>query len=123
MARNRILVVDDSESIRITLQLTLEFKGYVVTTAPSGEKGLELLRAGEYDLVFCDLAMPGIQGIDLIRATRTDLGLKDLPIVVLSAEERESKRSALEAGATQCIDKPFVPQQILKTAEQLLAAQ
>jgi CheY-like chemotaxis protein len=122
MARNRILVIDDSEAIRSTLQLTLEFKGYRVTTASDGEIGLDLLRANEYDLVFCDLAMPGIHGEDVIRAARGELGLKDLPIVVVSAEERDAKKSAIEVGATEWIDKPFVPQQILKLAERFLPA-
>ena len=122
MARNRILIVDDSETIRTTLRLTLEFSGYEVAMASDGQKGIDLLRANQYDLVFCDLAMPGIQGTDLIRVVRGELGLTDLPIVVLSAEEREAKMEALEAGATECVDKPFSAPQILGLIKRLLSA-
>ncbi len=109
----RILLVDDSDSIRTTLRLTLEFQGYAVTEACDGDEGLEALQNGEFDLMFSDLAMPGLDGVELIRRAREVLKLTSLPIFLLSAEDREGKNRALAAGATACIDKPFSPQQIL----------
>ena len=122
MAPAKILVIDDSEPIRSTLRLTLEFKGHTVVEAADGREGLEQLRGGSFDLVFCDLAMPEMDGVTLIRQVREALQIKDLPIIVLSAEERGAKLEALEAGANASIDKPFSPRQVLQTLESFLPA-
>lgn len=121
MAAARILIVDDSESIRTTLRLTLEFKGYEVTEAENGDEGLASILANDYDLVFSDLAMPGLSGVELIEAVKRERGADAPPIIVLSAEEREGKNRALAAGAVDCVDKPFLPQQILDLTESLTA--
>jgi len=115
-----ILIIDDSENIRTTLRLTLEFKGFEVTEAVSGEEGLDRLRDGAFDLVFCDLAMPGMGGLEVIQRARTDLGLTSLPLIVLSAEAREAKDAALTAGATDLIDKPFAPDEIFRVLDQYI---
>jgi len=117
----RILIVDDSESIRETLGLTLRFKGYEVQEAENGEQALKILQQDVFDLVFCDLAMPGMDGREVIRRLRKQPGLENLPVLVLSAEARETKAESLEAGATACIDKPFSPETILRQVEQCLA--
>ncbi|HUT26275.1 MAG TPA: response regulator [Sumerlaeia bacterium] len=120
MAAHKILIIDDSDSIRTTLKLTLEFGGYEVDEAADGLEGLDRIRDGAYDLVLCDLAMPGLAGIDVIRKVRTEPQTASLPIVVLSAEERKMKDRALTAGANDCIDKPFAPQQVFDVVEKLL---
>ena len=117
MAAKRILIVDDSDAVRTTLRLTLEFKGYDVSEAADGQEGLDLIRANAYDLVFCDLAMPGMDGHELIRQVRQEMKIDDLPIVLLSAEDRQAKARALEAGASGCIAKPFSPQEVLALVE------
>ena len=116
----RILVIDDSDAIRNTLRLTLEFKGYEVAEARDGKEGLAMIQESDYDLVFCDLGMPGLDGIGLIEAVRRNPQRRSLPIIVLSAEEREAKRRALEAGANASIDKPFSPRQVLHALEGML---
>ena len=62
MGAARILLVDDSESVRETLATTLSFKGYEVAQASSAEAALEIMADREFDLVFCDLAMPAWAG-------------------------------------------------------------
>jgi CheY-like chemotaxis protein len=108
----KILIVDDSDNIRMTLKLTLGFKGHEVVEAENGQEAIAELQRGKFDMVFCDLAMPGMGGQEVIRKAREEMGLKDLPIVVLSAEAREFKNKALTVGATDFIDKPFAPEQI-----------
>lgn len=120
MPNPRILIVDDSETIRSTLRLTLEFKGAEVTEAQNGQEGLDLIRANSYDLIFCDLAMPVLDGLSMIHEVRTGLGLTTVPIIVLSAEEHAAKHKAIEAGANASIDKPFSPKQVLTTLERVL---
>lgn len=120
MGAKRILVVDDSATIRETLAMTLQFRQCEVTEAASAEEALELLRRREFDLAFCDLAMPGIGGRALIARARGKLGLRDLPLIVLSAEEREQKDDALSAGANDCLDKPFTPNEIFAVLDRYL---
>lgn len=109
----KVLIVDDSENIRQTLALTLQFKECDVTEAVNGREGLQKIQEEDFDLVFCDLAMPGMGGEELITRARQELGIRDLPIIVLSAEEREAKNRALTAGATDYLDKPFAPEDVL----------
>lgn len=116
----RILIIYDSESIRQTLRLTLEFRGYDVEEAEDGLEGIAQLRKQPFDLVFCDLAMPGMGGQEVIRLAREQMQLQNLPIIVLSAEEREVKDKSLLAGATDCVDKPFAPEQIFETLDRWL---
>jgi CheY-like chemotaxis protein len=64
--------------------------------------------------------MPGMGGQEMIRRAREQERLKDLPIIVISAEERDAKNKSLTVGATDCIDKPFAPEQIFETIEHWL---
>lgn len=120
MGKIRILVIDDSSTIRNTLRLTLEFKGYDVDEAADGRQGLDRINEQDYHLVFCDLAMPVMDGMTFIQEVRTNLDKPDLPIIVLSAEEEAAKNKAVDAGATSYIGKPFSPQQILAIVERTL---
>lgn len=120
MAGKRVLIIDDSENIRATLKLTLEFRGYEVEEACDGKAGLEMLEQNRYDMVFCDLAMPVMNGEEVIRKLRREMGNTELPVVVISAEERDAKNRALTLGATDFIDKPFYPEQIFEMAEKIL---
>ena len=71
-----ILVIDDEAPIRETLKEILEYENYTVTTADDGNKGLLLIQKNEYDVVLCDVKMPGIDGMELLdraQALRPDL--------------------------------------------------
>ena len=121
MAEPRILIIDDSENIRKSLRLTLEFRGWNVDEAADGAEGLKRIEERRFDLVFVDLVMPGLSGVEWIRKIRGDLHMEHLPIIILSAEQRESKKEALAAGANAGVDKPFSPAQIFTVVEQHLA--
>ncbi|NBU04217.1 MAG: sigma-54-dependent Fis family transcriptional regulator [Bacteroidetes bacterium] len=77
-----ILVIDDEAPIRETLKEILEYENYTVTTADDGNKGLQLIQKNEYDVVLCDVKMPGIDGMELL--DRAQALRPDLPFIMIS---------------------------------------
>lgn len=98
--RRRILVVDDSPTVRETQRDALARNGYDVATAADGMEAWHMLRAGAFDLLVSDVDMPRLDGIGLVRSVRQEQRLRTLPVVMVSyrgsAEDRET---ALAAGA------------------------
>ena len=83
----RILVIDDEEAVRTSFTLALGDAGFKVDTAESGEKGLQMKKEAEYDLIFLDLKMPGMNGVETLRQIRkTD---KKVPIYIFTAFHKE----------------------------------
>ena len=83
----RILVIDDEKAARMSFILALKDTGFEVDTAESGEKGLQMKNDAEYDLIFLDLKMPGMNGIETLRQIRkTD---KKVPIYIFTAFHKE----------------------------------
>lgn len=105
-----IITVDDSMSIRETVKLTLEAKGYRVVTAENGEKGLSSCLQQTADLVITDLNMPVMDGVTLVSRLRATPQYRFTPILMLTTESQEEKRAAAKkAGATGWVVKPFDP--------------
>lgn len=116
-----ILCVDDSASMRQVIKLTLAVSGYRVIEAVDGLDGFEKAKNHPVDLVITDLNMPRMNGLELIESLRTLPVFKGVPIVFLTTESDETKRTrAKAAGATAWIVKPFAPEQLLKIAKRLL---
>jgi two-component system sensor histidine kinase and response regulator WspE len=104
--RKRILVVDDSVTIRQARRQVLEAQGYAVDAAVDGMEGWSALRLGSYDLVLSDLDMPRMNGVELVRRIRADARLAALPVVIVSYRDREEdRRQGLEAGANHYLTK------------------
>ncbi len=102
---SRILCIEDEPQLLRTLGANLRARGYDVDLAPTGERGLELAAANKPDIVLLDLGLPGISGLEVIRRLRH---WTTVPIVVLSARDREfDKIGALDAGADDYVAKPF----------------
>jgi two-component system, chemotaxis family, chemotaxis protein CheY len=119
--QKRILVVDDSESIRQLLSFTLERAGFEVAVAVDGEDALRMLDGKNLDLVLTDLNMPNMDGISLIRQVRLNDHYKRVPIVMLTTESQSSfKEQAKEAGATGWIVKPFVSDKLLSVITKVM---
>src|SRR5687768_9942401 len=105
----RILVVDDFSTMRRIVRNLLKEIGYVNSDeAEDGERALQKLRSEKFDLVLSDWNMPNMTGIDLLRAIRADDAIKDVPVLMITAEARkENIIDAAEAGASGYIVKPF----------------
>lgn len=102
----RILVVDDSITVREVERRLLENHGYEVDVAVDGTEGWRAVRAAPYELVITDVDMPRLDGIELTRLIRSDMKLKDLPILIVSYKDSESdRRRGLEAGASYYMAK------------------
>ena len=117
-----ILVIDDDPDLRQLMRVSLGRFGHQVTVALRGEEGLELARAGGFDLVVVDVMMPDIDGYEVTRRLRTDPATRSLPILFLSARNQAADHaSALEAGADEYATKPFDPATFGAKLNQLLA--
>ncbi len=105
MQHNRILVVDDEESLRRVTQLRLEAAGYHVSTVADGFQALDLLAKWPFDLVLTDLKMPGMNGIELLKRVREEY--PDVVVILITAFGTvESAVEAVKAGAYDYIVKP-----------------
>jgi two-component system KDP operon response regulator KdpE len=108
----RILLIDDESAIRRALRPPLVELGFQVAEASRGEEGLQMLRAGGYDVVLLDVNMPGIGGIETLRRMRA-LAPR-LPIVMLTVRDaEEDKVEALELGADDYVTKPFSTRELI----------
>ena len=104
--RKRILVVDDSITVRELERQLLQSKGFVVDVAVDGMDGWNAIRGGAYDLVVSDVDMPRMDGIGLVTLLKNDPLRKDTPVVIVSYKDREEDRiRGLEAGANRYLTK------------------
>jgi two-component system chemotaxis response regulator CheY len=115
-----ILIVDDSESIRTILKLTLQFRGYTILEAEDGEEAYKVLRESPCDLLVTDLAMPHMSGLDLLSRVRGELKMETLPVIVCTAEETPDPGVYIKKGANHVMIKPVSPLDFLKIVEKLL---
>jgi len=116
-ARKRILVVDDSLTVREVERKLLENSGYEVVAAVDGVDGWNSLQRGTFDLVVSDIDMPRMNGIELVRRIKNDPALKNLPVMIVSYKDREEDRLlGLEAGANYYLTKSSFHDQTLITA-------
>lgn len=105
MISGRILVVDDEPQIHRFLAPALNAAGYIALRAERGEEALRQAAGQAPDLVLLDLGLPDIDGQEVLRKLR---GFSDVPVIVLSARDREAEKiAALDAGADDYVEKPF----------------
>lgn len=113
----RILVVDDSITVREVERKLLEAQGYQVDVAVDGMDGWNALREGHYDLVITDIDMPRMDGIELVRLIRKEPIYQKLPIMIVSYKDREEDRiRGLEAGADYYLTKGSFHDETLRDA-------
>lgn len=120
--RQRILVVDDSPTVRAMEQELLAQAGYDVTVAGDGMEAWTVLREQDFDLVVADVDMPRLDGIGLIRSIRQDARLARMPVIILSYRtSREERQRGLDAGANVYLTKDvYEADSLLETVHQLL---
>ena len=123
MAEEKILVVDDSPTMRRIVINTLKRLGYTNSVeAENGKDALAKLAGGGFDLVITDWNMPEMDGLDFIKALRSSGETKNIPVLMVTTRSVEQDvKDALLAGANNYIVKPFTPQVLKETIDQLLA--
>jgi two-component system sensor histidine kinase and response regulator WspE len=103
---NRVLVVDDSITVREVERQLLANQGYLVEVAVDGMEGWNLVREGRFDLVVSDIDMPRLNGLELVRRIKADSRLQRLPVIIVSYKDRDEDRLlGLEAGANYYLTK------------------
>jgi PAS domain S-box-containing protein len=111
--RPHVLLADDNADMRDYVGRLLGSR-YEVTATADGAQALETLRARKPDLVLSDVMMPVLDGFGLLAAIRADPGLRDLPVILLSARAGEEARAeGLDAGADDYLTKPFAARELL----------
>ena len=119
---SKILVIDDEESIRLLLKLSLTHKGYEVILAEDGEKGIEAFKQTRPPIVLTDIKMPGMDGIEVLKHIK-QLDPDTRIIVITGHGQMESAIEALQLEASDFINKPVSDEALsvaLKRAEEVL---
>ncbi len=117
----KILIVDDSVSMRQMVSFTLRQGGFEVIEAEHGQDALNKLAGATVDLIITDLNMPVMDGITLIQNVRKQPAMRSKPILMLTTEGLAAKKEqGKAAGATGWIVKPFDPERLLQTLAKVL---
>ena len=117
-----VLIVDDSSSMRQMISFTLTQASHKVTEAVDGAEGLKIAGSGSFELIISDINMPNMDGITLVTELRKLPSYKYTPILLLTTESATDKKKAgRAAGATGWLVKPFNPDQLIATANKVLA--
>jgi CheY-like chemotaxis protein len=123
----KILIVDDDSAVQMTIRLLLERAGHSVVVAGDGRKGLAVFEAGDFDLLFLDIFMPGMDGLEIMRLVHQQRPLT--PIVVISGNPTtwefgsgpDFLSMAGKLGAVRSLQKPFKPAALLAAVASCLA--
>lgn len=117
----RILLVEDNELNRDMLSRRLVRKGHEVSIAVNGRQGIEMARAGNFDLVLMDMSLPEIDGWETTRLMRAAPETRTIPIIALTAHAMAGDRDrALEAGCNDYDTKPVELERLLGKMDALL---
>jgi len=120
--KKTILVVDNEETIRETLQKILEREGYCALTADDGQSALEVIREKKVNVIISDVCMPRMDGTKLLKLAKSIL--PDVEIILMTGHGKlEMGLEALRDGAFDFIQKPFTKLAINKTVKQALEKQ
>jgi two-component system OmpR family response regulator len=115
----RALIIEDDATIADFVTRGLKEAGFVVDHAADGVRGLDLARAGDYDVAIVDLMLPGLDGMTIIQALRRD-GIT-MPVLILSARQAVNDRvSGLEIGGDDYLTKPFAFPELLARVQALI---
>jgi len=120
----KFLVVDDFSTMRRIIKNLLHDLGYSnVTEADDGNSALPLLQQGSFDFLITDWNMPGMPGLELLKAVRADARLKQMPVLMLTAEsKREQIVEAAQAGVNGYVIKPFTAVTLKEKIDKILEA-
>ncbi|MBK9005464.1 MAG: Alkaline phosphatase synthesis transcriptional regulatory protein PhoP [Anaerolineales bacterium] len=118
----KILIAEDERDIRDLVAFTLRFAGHEVIAATNGEEAVELAPKINPDLILMDVRMPRMTGYEACKIMKTMPGIKEVPVVFLTARGQESEiQQGLGAGAEEYLLKPFAPDQLTERVKAILA--
>ena len=119
----RILIVDDSSSMRTVAGIALRGAGYEVLEAGNGQEGLARLDGERLHLIISDVNMPVMDGIEFLKEVKRHPQYRFTPVIMLTTEAGEDKKAAgRAAGAKAWITKPFQPSVMLDAVSKLVMA-
>jgi two-component system, chemotaxis family, chemotaxis protein CheY len=117
----KILVVDDSPTVRKLIAYILKKKSYVIAEAQDGLEAMEKLGGLDVDLIIANLNMPNMDGIEFVKNLRNNYYFMDLPVIMLTTTKDDLlKKHALEAGVNMFLNKPIRPEMLLNRIGSLL---
>ncbi|MHA6204048.1 response regulator [Dyella soli] len=117
----RVMVVDDSATIRAVLGRMLEVDGYSVARAADGESALEMARGEPPALIFLDIVLPGMNGFAVLRSLRHDPLTQHIPIVMISGNQQATEQFYVQRfGADDFISKPFGQAEVARSIDRLV---
>lgn len=118
----KILIVDDSETIRITVSTTLESAGFSVVQAVDGLDGLARLGEHEVALIILDVNMPRLGGLEMLERLHADENLSKIPVVMLTTEAHFAMIDrAKKLGAKGWMIKPVKPENLIAAAKKVVS--
>ena len=116
----KVLIVDDSKSMRQMINFTLSENGYAVEEAENGKVGIDVLDSVQPELIISDINMPEMDGISFIKKVRENSAFKFVPIIVLTTESEATKQDeGKKAGASAWIIKPFSPEKLMEVVKKV----
>lgn len=115
----KILLADDDEAIVDATSLLLEMEGFEVSATRSGHEVMGLAKQSQPDIILLDIWMSGVDGREVCRQIKADNDLLPIPVLMISAS-REGRQSALDAGASDFVEKPFETDHLLSRINALL---
>jgi two-component system chemotaxis response regulator CheY len=119
----KILVVDDSATVRQQVGLALTQAGYAIIEAADGEEGLAVLERGGISMIICDVNMPRMNGLEMLESVRRDPRHNAVPVVMLTTEGHPALvERAKKAGAKGWIVKPFKAELMIAAVAKLVGA-
>lgn len=112
--KKRVLVVEDSDSMRALVRDALEGAALAVRGVATGFAALKELKAGRYDLIITDINMPDLTGLEIIQFVRSGGDYTDTPLVVISTDgQTRDRKRALDLGADDYLVKPFAMDELV----------
>jgi DNA-binding NtrC family response regulator len=119
----RILIIDDDRHMRSVCSRALSREGWIVLCAESGDEGIDKIKNGEepIDVVLLDQLMPGMSGMDVLAQIRSIN--PDMPVIIITGSAtEESAAEIIRKGASDCLPKPFTPEQLRTVVREAAAS-
>ena len=114
----KILIIEDDLTLQESISDIIEQEGYQVTRADNGKKGLDLLSKNEFDVVLCDIMMPGVDGFRVLKVLKNYLkGIPPVFIFITAKSERSEWRKGMELGADDYLTKPFSREELINAVD------